>query len=173
MPTSPSHRQPPTAFGTHNGRSFFASGTALHAPRPSFSLASRSIWRFLQKSKIPHRVTEHLRSKVHAKCAGARISSKSPELGIVRCRDGDPTALELLRRSGDALQHHATRWFSGSGLALLSLKMSAPAMILDGDRRAAARLGVCWRGSPLPPFGCARLQWQLPQRAKFGLDTLP
>jgi hypothetical protein len=31
-PTSPGHRQPLTAFETHNGRSTFAAGTALHAP---------------------------------------------------------------------------------------------------------------------------------------------
>jgi hypothetical protein len=31
-PTSPDHRLSLTAFETHNGRSTFATGTALHAP---------------------------------------------------------------------------------------------------------------------------------------------
>lgn len=31
-PTSPGHRQPLTAFETHNGRSTFAARAALHAP---------------------------------------------------------------------------------------------------------------------------------------------
>jgi hypothetical protein len=36
-PTSPYHRLPLTAFETHNGRSTFATGTALHAPlRPAW-----------------------------------------------------------------------------------------------------------------------------------------
>jgi hypothetical protein len=34
-PTSPDHRLPLTAFETHNGRSTFATGTALHAPQRS------------------------------------------------------------------------------------------------------------------------------------------
>src|SRR5438093_1135814 len=44
-PTSPGHRQPLTAFETHNGRSTFAAGTALHAPflpLPPSSTLSRS-----------------------------------------------------------------------------------------------------------------------------------
>ena len=32
-PTSPNHRLPLTAFETHNGRSSFAAGSALHAPK--------------------------------------------------------------------------------------------------------------------------------------------
>jgi predicted nuclease of predicted toxin-antitoxin system len=36
------HRQPLTAFETHNGRSTFAAGTALHAPFGSFANASRN-----------------------------------------------------------------------------------------------------------------------------------
>jgi hypothetical protein len=35
-PTSPGHRQPSTAFETPNGRSTFAAGAALHAPKPTF-----------------------------------------------------------------------------------------------------------------------------------------
>jgi hypothetical protein len=35
-PTSPDHRLPLTAFETHNGRSTFATGTALHAPFATF-----------------------------------------------------------------------------------------------------------------------------------------
>ena len=31
-PTSPNNQQPLTAFETHNERSAFAAGTALHAP---------------------------------------------------------------------------------------------------------------------------------------------
>ena len=36
-PTSSNHRLPLTAFETHNGRSTFAAGTALHAPEPTFT----------------------------------------------------------------------------------------------------------------------------------------
>src|ERR1700730_11586016 len=37
-PTSPDHRLPLTAFETHNGRSTFAAGTALHAPYLPFAI---------------------------------------------------------------------------------------------------------------------------------------
>jgi hypothetical protein len=37
-PTSPNHRLPLTAFETHNGRSTFAAGTALHAPLTSLAV---------------------------------------------------------------------------------------------------------------------------------------
>ena len=36
-PTSPNHRLPLTAFETHSGRSIFAAGTALPAPKPTFA----------------------------------------------------------------------------------------------------------------------------------------
>jgi hypothetical protein len=37
-PTSHGHRQPLTAFETHNGHSTFGAGTALLAPEPSFAI---------------------------------------------------------------------------------------------------------------------------------------
>ena len=40
-PTSPDHRLPLTAFETHNGRSTFAAGTALHAPKRTASARLR------------------------------------------------------------------------------------------------------------------------------------
>src|SRR5580700_278738 len=41
-PTSPDHRLPLTAFETPNGRSTFATGTALHAPKPTLLMGPRT-----------------------------------------------------------------------------------------------------------------------------------
>ena len=40
----PNHRQPPTAFGTDNGRSALATGTALHAPHVWTGCTSQMRW---------------------------------------------------------------------------------------------------------------------------------
>jgi hypothetical protein len=64
-PTSPGYRQPLTAFETHNGRSTFAAGTALHGRvgvwrgggRPNISVAAPFVWRCLTGSTVapfPH-----------------------------------------------------------------------------------------------------------------------
>src|SRR5580704_855742 len=43
-PTWSNHRLPLTAFETHNGRSTFAAGTALHAPYPTLAVTASGCW---------------------------------------------------------------------------------------------------------------------------------